>query len=117
MNQFLKKTCVPCKSSQLPLKPEEIQPFHEELGTSWEVIDHRKLKKSYKFKNFSQALAFVNDIGRVAEEENHHPDIFLSWGLVSIEIFTHKIQGLSENDFILAAKIDALYISDTGQIS
>ncbi len=117
MGDFTKKKCVPCTASQPALSMEQIKPLHGELGLGWALLDNKKLKKDYSFKNYKSALAFVNDTAKIAEEENHHPDIFLTWGKVSIEIFTHKIDGLSENDFILAAKIDALFTSDTGMTS
>lgn len=105
------KKCLPCIGTQAPLKGKELKALSEELGKSWEVIEEHHLGKTFIFKNFKEALAFVNAIGKIAEEEHHHPDIFLAWGKVKIELWTHAIKGLSENDFVLAAKIDALHTS------
>ena len=82
--------------------------LHAELGNDWQVIDGHPLEKEYTFKNFAEALAFTNQVGALAEEIFHHPDIFLTWGKVKISIWTHKIDGLNEADFIFAAKADAL---------
>lgn len=72
----------------------------------WELIDNHHLTKSYRFKDFAEALAFVNRVGTIADEQNHHPDIYLAWGKVKLDIWTHKIDGLTESDFIFAAKVD-----------
>lgn len=117
MDPLKEKKCLPCQADQPPLAPSKIKALQVELGKNWSVENNKKLSKSFSFKNFKKALAFVNDIGKVSEEEGHHPDIKLSWGRVEVELWTHKINGLSENDFILAEKIDALYISDTGKFS
>jgi 4a-hydroxytetrahydrobiopterin dehydratase len=114
MGKLTKKKCVPCVKGTLALNKEECRAFHKELGESWDLIEEHHIEKFFTFKNFKEALAFVNAIGDVAEEEGHHPDLMLSYGKVGVKIWTHIIQGLSENDFILAAKIDALYISKTG---
>lgn len=87
---------------------EEIGPLHKRLGAGWQVIDDHHLEKTYSFDDFVQALAFTNQVGELAESENHHPDILLSWGSAKITIWTHKIDGLSESDFVLAAKIEQL---------
>ncbi len=108
MDRLAGRHCEPCTSGTPPLTAEEIGPLHRQVP-DWDVIDGQRLFKSYKFKNFIIALDFVNRIGSAAEEEGHHPDIRLSWGLVEITLFTHVIHGLSENDFILAARIDELY--------
>jgi len=114
MERLVKKKCLPCLKTTPPLREGELRALHEELGGSWRLIEGKQLEKSYPFKNFKEALAFVNGIGEEAEREAHHPDLTLSWGKVVVKLWTHAIQGLSENDFILAAKIDALYISKTG---
>lgn len=103
-----KKKCVPCQGGVPPLKGDSLKKLHQQLEKDWKVIDEHHLKKGYSFKNFQEALAFTNQIGVLAEEEGHHPDIFLSYGKVKIELWTHKIDGLTESDFILAAKIDKL---------
>jgi 4a-hydroxytetrahydrobiopterin dehydratase len=90
------------------LTGEQIQEQQQKLGRDWQVIDQHHLEKSYTFKNFREALAFTNKIGGIAEAEGHHPDIFLAWGKVRVTIWTHKIDGLTESDFIFAAKADAL---------
>ena len=99
------KKCTSCQGGIAPLTPEQIKPFLQQLPDGWEVIDNKKLVRTFKFKNFIKALAFVNKVGQIAEEQSHHPDISFTWGKAKIEIWTHKINGLHENDFILAAKI------------
>lgn len=99
------KTCVPCKGGVPALAPDTIEFLLAQLD-GWHVEDGRKLAKDYRFSNFAQALAFVNRVGAIAEEQAHHPDIYLAWGKVRLEIWTHKIGGLTESDFILAAKCD-----------
>jgi 4a-hydroxytetrahydrobiopterin dehydratase len=90
-----------------PLKGEELHTFSHQLP-NWEVIDEHHLTRTFSFPDFKAALAFVNRVGAVAEEQGHHPDIFLAWGKVQITLWTHKIDGLTESDFIMAAKIDTL---------
>lgn len=108
MDKLAEKNCSSCQEKVLPLKKEEIDILLNELGNVWQVIDSHHLKKEFKFSDFQSALDFVNKVGEIAEKENHHPDIYLSWGKVEITIWTHTINGLSENDFILAAKISKL---------
>jgi 4a-hydroxytetrahydrobiopterin dehydratase len=91
-----------------PLEGEELRRLQTELGGGWEVADGHHLSKEYDFPDFRSALDFTNQVGELAEEEGHHPDIYLTWGRVGIEIWTHKIDGLTESDFILAARIDRL---------
>jgi 4a-hydroxytetrahydrobiopterin dehydratase len=100
------KHCVPCEGGIPALSTEEITPLLAQLD-GWNVVGGKRLAKTYKFPDFAQALAFVNQAGAVAAAEGHHPDLYLSWGKVSVELITHAIGGLSENDFILAAKLDA----------
>jgi 4a-hydroxytetrahydrobiopterin dehydratase len=102
------KKCTPCKGGVPPLKGAEIVSLLRELGSGWQVVDEHHLEKEFQFKNFQQALAFVNRVGEIAEAEGHHPDITLSWGKVRIVLYTHKIDGLTESDFILAAKFENL---------
>lgn len=99
------KTCVPCRGGVPPLNAAEIAPLAAQLN-AWTVVDGHHLSKEFPSKNFRTALAFVNAVGAIAEEQGHHPDIHLAWGKARIEIWTHKINGLTESDFILAAKID-----------
>jgi len=100
------RTCVPCRGGVAPLKGEPLKLLAAQLGQGWQVVDEHHLEKTYRFKDFAGALAFVNRVGAVAEAEGHHPDIALAWGRVTLTVFTHKIDGLHENDFILAAKAD-----------
>jgi 4a-hydroxytetrahydrobiopterin dehydratase len=103
-----KKNCIPCRGDVPPLKGEALLQLHRQLDEGWKLIDEHHLEKEYLFQNFLEALAFTNKIGAIAEQEGHHPDIKLSYGKVIIQIWTHKINGLSESDFILAAKYDHL---------
>lgn len=104
------KKCVPCRKDTPPLKGQQLIELHKQLGNGWKVVEEHHLEKEYLFPDFRQALIFTNRVGEVAEEEGHHPDIFLSWGKVRIELWTHKIDGLSESDFVLAAKCDEICI-------
>ena len=90
------------------MKGEQLSDLHEELNNNWMIVDEHHLEKEYSFSNFLQALAFTNKIGELAEAEGHHPDIYLAWGKVKLMIWTHKIDGLTESDFIFAAKVDEL---------
>jgi 4a-hydroxytetrahydrobiopterin dehydratase len=114
MGSLIEKKCTPCMKGAAPLKGETLKPLVAELGEGWKIIEEHHLEKAFSFENFKKALQFTDVIGRIAEEEGHHPDIHLSWGRVKVQIWTHKIDGLSENDFILAAKIDAEFISHEG---
>lgn len=105
-SELSQKDCKPCHKDQQPLKGEELKNLSRGLGDSWKVVNDHHLEKEFSFKDFRQALDFTNRVGEIAEKENHHPDIFLTWGRVRITIWTHNIDGLSENDFILAAKVD-----------
>jgi len=100
--------CVPCRKGTPPLQGEAQDELLAELGGGWRVVDGHHLEKEYRFEDFRSALDFVNRLGEVAERESHHPDIHLAWGRVRLEIFTHTVGGLSESDFVLAAKADAL---------
>lgn len=102
------KKCAECTIGGTPLSHGEILDYLELLDDSWEVVDDHHLKRVFKFKNFRQALDYTNKVGELAEEEQHHPDIELSWGKVVITLFTHKIGGISESDIVFAAKIDKL---------
>lgn len=105
------KSCKPCQGGVDPLTPEQYKPLLEQLPDGWEVVEDKKLVKSFKFKNFAQALEYVNKVGEIAEDQGHHPDVFLAWGKVKLTVWTHKIHGLHESDFIFAAKADKLYQS------
>jgi 4a-hydroxytetrahydrobiopterin dehydratase len=107
MSDLAEKSCVPCRGGVPPLKGEVLRMFARQI-TDWEVIEEHHLSKTYKLPDFKEALHLVNQIGEIAEREDHHPDIYLAWGKVRVEIWTHKINGLTESDFILAAKIDEI---------
>lgn len=101
------QTCVPCRGGIPPLTPQQIAPLAEQVP-GWEVVDHHHVARSFAFPDFRAALAFTNAVGALAEEQGHHPDILLRWGEVAITLWTHKIDGLAEADFVMAAKIDRL---------
>ena len=107
MPSLAEKTCVPCRGGVPPLKGEALQALARQVE-GWQVVNEHHLAKTFRFPDFRAALAFVNKVGALAEEQGHHPDIYLAWGKVEITIWTHKIDGLTESDFILGAKIDAL---------
>lgn len=109
MSDLAERDCIPCKGGVPPLEGPDIAELLEQLGDGWQVVDQHHLRKTYRFPNFRAALAFTNRVGELAEEQGHHPDIYLTWGKVRLEIWTHKIDGLHESDFILAAKADRLY--------
>ena len=107
-NELAIKECIPCKGGIPALKEEVLTALCKKLGGDWTLVDEHHLEKEFKFRDFREALAFTNRVGELAENQKHHPDIFLSWGKVKIKIWTHKINGLTESDFILAAKVDEL---------
>jgi len=106
INELASRDCVPCRGGVPPLQAAEIQDLLAQLGNDWRVIDDHHLQKEFKLKNFTEALAFTNQVGAIAEAQNHHPDISLAWGQVEITIWTHKIDGLTESDFVFAAKCE-----------
>ena len=106
MESLASRHCVPCHGGVPRLTGEEIAPLLGQLR-GWEAVEEHHLAKEYKFRNFADALAFVNRVGEVAESEGHHPHIEFGWGYARVRIYTHAIDGLSESDFILAARIDA----------
>jgi 4a-hydroxytetrahydrobiopterin dehydratase len=111
MNDLLKKKCVPCEGGAIPFDISEIHKYQKKVD-GWSINKNSKdiffLEKNFTFKNFKESQKFVNNVGVISEEEGHHPDIFFGWGYAKINITTHAIKGLSENDFILAAKIDQI---------
>lgn len=107
-NSLLGKRCEPCRSGAAPLTEPNLSKYFHMLNKGWEIVDGKRLERTFKFKNFADALAFTNQVGKLAEEHQHHPDIHLSWGNVKVELWTHKIGALHENDFILASAIDRL---------
>lgn len=108
MSELSEMTCEPCRGGVPPLGKPEIENYMSQLGGNWVVVDDHHLEKSFAFDDFAGALAFTNRVGELAEAQGHHPDIHLAWGKVGITIWTHKIHGLSQADFVLAAKIDDL---------
>lgn len=105
MNDLAAKQCVPCKGGVPPIAETERTALLSKLDR-WEIVEHSRLHKSYSFKNFIDALSWVNKIGEISEEQGHHPDLELGWGYVRVTVWTHKIDDLTESDFILAAKFD-----------
>jgi len=108
MSALAEKECVPCKGGVPPLRGNELKRLADDLNGGWQVINEHHLEKEYKFKDFREALDFTNKVGELAESQGHHPDIYLAWGKVKLSIWTHKINGLTESDFVLAAKADNL---------
>jgi 4a-hydroxytetrahydrobiopterin dehydratase len=106
MSDLAIRQCVPCKGGTPPLRGHELDDLLAQLGNDWRVVDEHHLAKEYRFTNFREALDFTNRVGELAEEQGHHPDIFLAWGKVRLTIWTHKIDGLTESDFVFAAKSD-----------
>jgi 4a-hydroxytetrahydrobiopterin dehydratase len=107
MSELASKTCLPCREETQPLRGEQISHLLTQL-TGWKVVNEHHLEKQFAFPDFRRALNFVNQVGDIADREDHHPDIYLAWGRAGITIWTHQVDGLTENDFILAAKIDQL---------
>ena len=108
MTELAQQTCKPCELGATPLKGEALTEYWDQLSGEWQVLEEHHLIRSYSFGNFKEALDFTNKVGELAEAEGHHPDIFLAWGKVDLTLFTHKIDGLSEADFVFAAKVDKL---------
>jgi 4a-hydroxytetrahydrobiopterin dehydratase len=107
MTDLASKTCVPCRGGMPPLAGKELEALAQQVP-QWKVADGHHLTRAFAFTDFLQALAFVNKVGEIAESQGHHPDILLGWGKAEITTWTHKINGLTESDFILAAKIDRI---------
>ncbi len=111
MSELFEKKCAPCEGGVPALDISEIHKYQKKIN-GWDVIKNDKniyfLEKKFKFKNFVESQKFVNQVGRISEEEGHHPEILFGWGYAKINISTHAIEGLSENDFILASKIDKI---------
>ena len=111
MSDLAERACVPCRGGVPPMSSGEANRLLSDLGADWSIRDVEgvlRLVKSYRFKDFREALSFVDRVGALADEQSHHPDVHLSWGRVELEIWTHKIHGLTESDFIFAAKCERL---------
>ena len=108
MSELAKQQCVPCRGGVPPLTGGALGALQEKLGGDWNVVEQHHLEKVYKFDDFRQALDFTVRVGEMAEEQDHHPDLYLTWGRVKITIWTHKIDGLTESDFVFAARTDQL---------
>ena len=109
MSELASRQCIPCRGGVPPLAGDELQALQAELGGGWTVVDGHHLEKAYTFEDFRQALDFTVRVGEMAEEQDHHPDILLTWGRVTVTIWTHKIDGLTSSDFVFAAKADRLH--------
>jgi 4a-hydroxytetrahydrobiopterin dehydratase len=107
-SELAARECVPCKGGVPPLRGDALRALQQELGGDWKVVDGHHLEKEFRFKDFREALGFTNRVGELAEAQQHHPDLFLAWGRVRVTIWTHKIDGLTESDFVFAAKTDRL---------
>ena len=110
MDDLLKKKCQPCEGGIMPFDISEVHKYQKKVD-GWEILEEKKiffLHKKFNFKNFKESQRFINKVGEISESEGHHPDISFGWGYANIKITTHAIEGLSENDFILAAKIDQI---------
>jgi len=107
MTELANKTCVPCKGGTPPLKGEELDELRRQVP-EWDVVEEHHLRRRFRFKNFRESLRFVDEVGELAEEQGHHPDVGFGWGYAEITVWTHKIDGLTESDFIFAAKVDTL---------
>jgi 4a-hydroxytetrahydrobiopterin dehydratase len=116
MNELAQRACIPCRGGVPPLNDAQIAPLLAQLGDGWRVVERNDSKRgsvkilarTYTFENFAQAMAAAVRIGAMAEEQQHHPDLYVAWGKLAVEVWTHKIGGLTESDFIFAAKCDAL---------
>lgn len=104
--ELKEKKCVPCEGGIDPFTEKEINEIKDKIDKKWEVVDNKKIKRDYSFDDFKESMSFVNQVADIAEEDQHHPDFKVSYDSVTIELTTHAIGGLSENDFIIASKID-----------
>lgn len=108
LTKLSQKQCTPCRGGVDPMTEPQISDYLKMLDGDWTVMEGKRLERTFKFKNFKEALDFTNKVGQLAETQQHHPDIHLAWGKVTVQLWTHKIAGLHENDFILAAAIDQI---------
>src|SRR5580658_8405440 len=108
MSDLAQKECVPCKGGIPPLAGHDLARLAQQVNAGWRVVNEHHLERDFKFQDFRQALQFTNRVGELAEAQNHHPNIYLAWGKVKLTLWTHKIDGLTESDFVFAAKVDQL---------
>ncbi len=101
--------CTPCSDGAEPLQTDEFEDYSEEIDPEWDIVNGHHLERKFDFEDFQEALEFVNRVGEIAEEEGHHPNIEFTWGEATVKFYTHKIDGLHENDFIMASKVDDIY--------
>ena len=109
MSDLAKKQCIPCQGGIPALTAAEMKPLYEQLEAGWNIVKDHHLEKTFEVKDFAQALDMANRIGTIAEMQGHHPDLYLAWGKLGVTVWTHKIDGLTESDFIFAAKCDVIY--------
>lgn len=108
MKDLASRTCFACEGGTPPMGHTDIQKYIKEVDSDWQVIKDHSIKREFKFKDFKEAMKFVNAVAEIANSEGHHPDIYIFYNIVDLELYTHAVKGLSENDFIMAAKIDKL---------
>jgi 4a-hydroxytetrahydrobiopterin dehydratase len=108
MSDLAQQQCVPCKGGVPPLWGDELAALARKLDGRWQVVNAHHLEREFNFADFRQALQFTNRVGELAEAQHHHPDIYLAWGKVKLTLWTHKIDGLTQSDFVFAAKVDQL---------
>jgi 4a-hydroxytetrahydrobiopterin dehydratase len=108
MSALADKQCGACKSGEAPMSPDGFSAFTRQLDAGWAIQENHYLEREFRFPDFKSALRFTNAVGYLAEEQGHHPDIILGWGVVKLKLWTHSVNGLTENDFVMAAKIDRL---------
>jgi 4a-hydroxytetrahydrobiopterin dehydratase len=109
MTELAAKECIPCKGDVPPLQGDDLKELHRQIHDDWRLVDEHHLERLFKFDDFRQALDFTDRVGEMAEQQDHHPEIWLTWGKVKLEIYTHKIDGLTESDFVWAAKADRIF--------
>lgn len=109
MTKLSEKECIPCKGDTPALQGKELEELHGQLSGKWKLVDGHHLTRDYTFDDFQGALDFTNRVGNMSEEQGHHPEIYLTWGKVTLKVYTHSIDGLTESDFVWAAKAEELY--------